>query len=302
MVLDDIEVAKKVILENMERRTNTFFKLYPFSNENLEGYFKFFQYYHKSALVTGSSSDQVLNLINHNCNNITFFDINPFIEYYFGLKKAAIQVLEPKEFLSFFGVSFELTKNRFLFNEKTYVRLESYLDDKTKLFWESLFNDFNPKIIGNNLFIENVLNRKELFNNLGYLQEKNYYLLRDRFINVEISFLRNNLIDLDGFEGKYDYIFLSNIFDYIFDFYSHKGYLKDKIILLKYYDFIMKLLNLLNDDGKMLLHYFWNCSDNEAYYKISSFFYRNPHFYDLKFANGYGITRDFDSVLVYQKK
>ena len=85
---------------------NTF---YPFSNENL-AYLRGFNYRDKKALTTGSSCDQVFNLMHHGCNDITLFDINPNIDKMFQLKRAAILKLSQEELIAFLHKTSLLSK------------------------------------------------------------------------------------------------------------------------------------------------------------------------------------------------
>lgn len=75
-----------------------FAEIYPFTTENIYGYLNQFDLSNKSLLTLGSSCDQAINAIMHNCRDITVLDICPFTKFYFYLKKAAILSLSYEEF------------------------------------------------------------------------------------------------------------------------------------------------------------------------------------------------------------
>jgi len=133
MVKNDILKANYTI-ENKKppRYINEFFlKLYSFSNENLSGYLRNYEYFNKKALTVGSSADQILNLINYNCQDITLLDLNPFVKYYYDLKKAAILGLDTKGYLNFFcnnNTSSIFRKHNPTFDPKVYQKIKKYMN------------------------------------------------------------------------------------------------------------------------------------------------------------------------------
>ena len=57
---------------------NHFDRLYPFTTENISGYFKEKDIKNKSILTVGSSGDQAINAFAMGAKEVTIFDINPF--------------------------------------------------------------------------------------------------------------------------------------------------------------------------------------------------------------------------------
>ena len=59
-------------------KTNEFYKIYPFTTENLNAYLTKYDFTNKRVLTVGSSGDQILNTFLMGAKDITVFDINPF--------------------------------------------------------------------------------------------------------------------------------------------------------------------------------------------------------------------------------
>ena len=55
-------------------------KVYPFTTEEISGYFKYLNLKDKSVLTVGSSGDQAFNAIYYGARKVTLFDINPTTE------------------------------------------------------------------------------------------------------------------------------------------------------------------------------------------------------------------------------
>ena len=54
----------------------SFFQIYSFTTENINGYMQFFELKDKSLLTVGSSSDQAINATLVRCNDITGGNLN----------------------------------------------------------------------------------------------------------------------------------------------------------------------------------------------------------------------------------
>lgn len=311
MVLDDVEKAKKIINQskNYNKRTieEYFSKIYSFSTENLSGYLRQFSFKNKEVLTTGSSADQILNLINYGATTIDHFDINPFVKYYFALKKTAILELNPKKYIDFFYL--KSTENNYhVFNEKIYQRLEKYLDYESRIFWNSLYNSFEPSVINEKLFFKETIKRYNLVINNEYLNKKNYSLIRKRIEHCEIKFINTNIINLPYNKKQYDFILLSNIFDYLYNLIVLSEY-EFTDVLFAYRSFLMRLTNLLKDDGTMFFHYFWQIEENMVYDTIKKFLGNDSHISTVFFESAnrknsfekYKFNNFQDGVMVYTK-
>lgn len=197
-----------------------------------------------------ASGDQILNSILYGSKNIDGFDISVFPKYYLELKKAGIMNLSREQFISFFlGEVTKYKNNPDTFNVDIYNSIRNSLDYEYKLFWDSLFFDkdygnFFPNYILNSNFFDSPHSKVEFaLENNPYLEENNYYLLRDKLNSVDI-----NYYDIDIFEAgeslrkNYDLINLSSIFvansignlDVKHDEFFKKLHISDKGIILSY--------------------------------------------------------------------
>jgi len=232
--------------------------VYFWTNENVNQYLKFVSFEGKtSALSVLASGDHAFNLITNGVNNIDTFDTNLLTEYIaLGLKRAMILKFSYEEFLSaiselcFGDVSIEFYCD--LINS-----LFPYMERRMQIFWQSVL-EYNYKIqknYGTNL---NLL--KMLCINieiLGYktsnnylLNRDNYNLLRSRLASANITFKCANAISLpEEFSGKYDFILLSNILDYVEKYWGGSW----EYCTLKSYE--EKLQNIVKNDGVIFLQY-----------------------------------------------
>ncbi len=269
MVEENIKKACNVIEEKINKRylDEYFLRLYSFTNENLKGYMQFFKYEGKNVLTTGSSGDQALNLISYGCKDISVFDINPFVKYYFDLKRAAILTLSEEKYLDFFHG----TKNKSnifaqpttVFNQELYNKMSRHLEDDSKKFWDELFKKYDLLQIKRNLFfLQEEKNKKNIILNNRYLDYDCYDKLRKQFDKVNISFYHDNLPKLKKINDEYDYIFLSNIFDYIFNLPLKTSDEYDEV-MIGYRVILESVMNYLKENGTIFYHYVWDTSDND---------------------------------------
>ncbi len=156
---------------------NEFQKIYPFTTETISGYITKMDIKNKSVLTLGSSCDQALNSLLLGASDVTIFDINEQVEYFYNLKRKLILSLSRKEL-----IQNVITLKQF-----------SYFDD--------IFTYYDLKKM--NLYLKNDENYCKLQN-----------ILKEKTINfkvgniLEISkYLENN--------KKYDRVILSNVLDYI---------------------------------------------------------------------------------------
>lgn len=103
---EDITNAKRIIKGEYEYTVNNLFtkhsRIYPFTNENLNGCFDNFDFNNRNCLTVLGSSDQALDMCLRGACEITTFDINILTKYLFYLKKAAIlSGLTKEEYIKF---------------------------------------------------------------------------------------------------------------------------------------------------------------------------------------------------------
>lgn len=233
-----------------------FDRIYPFTTENISGYFKEKDIKDKSVLTVGSSTDQALNTFMMGAKDVTIFDVNPFTKYYFELKKSAIINLNINEFLEFIcylNYPKSHFKNNNSLNEETYKKISENLSKESLYFWNYLFDTFKYRFIRQRLFTDDEYSFKYIkkFNN--YLNEQNYKLLKEKIINFNPDFITSNLISLPKHLNKtYDTIYLSNISHYLEEYnFSLNQFRKN----------ILELLNYLNTNGTIYIAYLYDMKE-----------------------------------------
>ena len=281
---------------NPSLRENLFNKLYPFSNENLGGYMSKVDLYDSTVLTTGSGTEQVFNLAYYGAKNIKVYDINPFVKYHFALKLAALKELNDKEYLKFFHT--DLRKRKL--NHKYYERLRKYLDNESLEFWDlaySLYLEDNPLL----LFKNDEISKRELLEYNPYL--KNKFKTIDRIEKTNIDFQKRNILSIE--DEKFDYMFLSNILDYVdsvsmrkYDFSVDRELLNERIDA--YMELVLKLGTNLNDNGMLFYHYFWDITNDmlDLYRALVVKFAGLEEFKFMRFGN----RRMPDGVGIYTKR
>ena len=290
-----------------EASMNGFEEIYPFTTENIAGYIDYFDLQDKSLLTVGSSGDQIINAAFRGAKDITLLDINPYAKYYYYLKAAGILELNLTDFNEFFRYN-DYPKvfkyNKKVFDKASYKKLKSTLkslDNDSYLFWDELFDMYQPDHIRFSLFSNDEYGTSILGKSNLYLQSENTYdetktklkELRPEFINEDI--FKSNLTK------NYDNIWLSNIACYLY---------QDKIKGMT-----DKFADKLAVDGKLLISYLYSIDMNTEYdddwppiYDLKNDLELlkeySPIFHFFKGVNGIKHNDDDikDSVLIYQKK
>lgn len=176
-----------------------FSKIYPFATENLN-YLLDLDLHNKRVITITGSGDHVLNMILQGSKDITTFDINIKTKYFTKLKIFLINHLSYESYLKVLG----LTNNKI-----------------------SLIN---------NVFFEcKYFSKERIMNQNPYLKKNNYYQLKRQLRKVKITYIHTNFEKLKLNE-QYDYMFLSNISDYLKLMYKEdylSNYHKDILKFLK---------------------------------------------------------------------
>lgn len=233
-VKEDIIFLDKVlsIKKPQELYRNYFCWLYPFTNENINGYFKNIKFENKSVLTIVSSGDHILNSFLLGAEKIDAFDSNPLAKYYTELKIAAIKELSFKEFLSFFYNKKIFRISPDYLNKKTYLRIRSNLDDNCKIFWDYLFKKYSTKNIANSyLFSADFLNLKGLLKANTYMNEENYLKLRVLLEDKKVTYYNMDLENIVNINKTYDIILLSNVPAFLENIFKVEGLKKLKNII-----------------------------------------------------------------------
>ena len=213
-----------------------FNSIYLFTTENIAGYMSELDLTDKKIITVTGSSDHIINAIFKGCNDITTFDINPLAKYYLDLKVAAIKNLKYKDFLDF--LLFDTDKS---FSYEIIKDLE--MVEESKKFWlDELVKNSNDgsKLKHSDLFNLKYFDTQNKIDCNLYLNEDNYDKIKSRLEEPEIRFFGTNLKDLKINE-EYDYMFLSNIADYIDTMYD-KNYLDNyKKLIFKFLKKVKKV-------------------------------------------------------------
>lgn len=241
--------------------------LYLFTNENIDAYLRHNNFKSgERALSVLASGDHVFNLIANGIKDIDTFDINKLTEYYvFGLKLA---IIKKSNYIEFF-----VTYNKLLVASPQefaiiITDLLPYMDQKYRKYWREVV-DFYIRIEKECSFNQNLLELlqiEELYRNKirefnTYLQsEENYNQFKANLNQSNIRFEYSNAINLpEKFTGKYDYLLLSNILDYIYKYWG-EDWGKDKLD-----DYLNALKCILNPNALIYLHYCFRSNFDSTY-------------------------------------
>lgn len=206
-----------------------FDSIYPFTTENIAGYMKDLDLTNKKIITVTGSADQIVNTILKGATDITTFDINPLTEKNMDLKLASFKSLEYDDFLNFLLYESDIT---FDYNIMSNLNMPS----ENKNFWLQQLEKYNRNGIqlrNSKLFNTKYFNPdSKLWQNL-YLTKENYNKVKERINEVKIKFINTSLSDLK-IEEEHDYMFLSNIADYLSLMYSDKPLESYKQLLLRF--------------------------------------------------------------------
>lgn len=236
---------------------SNFGRVYGMTTENIRGTFAHYDFEGKDILTVCSSGDHILDALLKGANKVDAFDVNALTEYYFYFKKALIE-----------GVSFSEFKEFLIYNLlpigrislKTYEKFRDYIDISYRDFWDEIINyGLSNNLDLRRLFI-NCLNSAGNYDSLvNYYSEENYNLLKEKVSSAHINFIHSGLNKLSlQLEGPYDYMFLSNIADYV-------GVFETKEIA-------EKLLPFVNDGGEIAFAYLYDISLKRALNYSSNLF------------------------------
>ena len=223
-----------------------FNSIYPFTTENIAGYMHDLDLKNKRIITVTGSADHIINAIAIGSTDITTFDINPLTKYYMDLKLAGLKYLSYEEFLQIFLYDDKNINNAFINRLK--------MQDESKLFWNEQLMHFKNDWI--QLKKSSLFNRKhfnptnKLWQNI-YLEKSKYDKIKQSIDNVKIKFLNCSLKDLN-LNQNYDYMFLSNISDYINMMYN-------KNTLENYREL---LLNFLSNVSQIYFAYLYDIGNN----------------------------------------
>lgn len=200
----DIEIAKKILIgrPRSPSEIKQHDSIYPWSNEKIYKYYKYYDLTEKRALTITGSGDHAIYAAAAGAKEIDSIDKNRLAKYYASLKIASLITYDKDSFFSLFDIE---NKNAWFTNKFSLQDIKEFLNEEHYIFWNEIIklNFFKERAIsffrsdGNPCSFEQHLNYKELQNTLSQTTI-NYH-----DINFK-SFTKNC-------SQKYDAIFLSNI-------------------------------------------------------------------------------------------
>lgn len=254
--MDYKDVAQSIVRGNYSNLNgkNTFHSesfIYKKTNEKLNEFIDLLLNKDKVLSVIGSG-DQILNTLLTKPSKIDAFDISAFPKFFLKLKIASIKSLSRDEYIKFFFSTTETFLDEY-YDDLYFDKIRKELDDESEDFWTYLFqyNDWYD-IYNSTLFSsESVFEEQAIIQN-KYLDNNEYYKLRDILQNVQINYIESNLLDLK-INDTYDLIYLSNILEYVkksayFDKIDELS-VKNKGIIISYiFGEIGKAIKMFNGD------------------------------------------------------
>lgn len=205
-----------------------FNSIYPFTSENIAGYMKYLNLTGKKVITVTGSTDHILNIILQGATEIATFDINPLTKPYMDLKISALKNLSYEDFINL--LLFESNMNL------DYSIISSLdMSDESKMFWLeqlSKFDNNGIELRNSSLFNTKYFNPNSKLRQNLYLEKSKYNLLKQQIKDANITYINTSLKDLKVDE-HFDYMFLSNISDYLSLMYSCD-------ILKKYRDLLIE--------------------------------------------------------------
>lgn len=304
MLKDDLIYFNKImnIKSAKELYNNYFCWLYPFTNENIKGYYSKIDFKDKNILIVTSSGDHILNALLNDVKSIDAFDTNPLAKYYSELKIAAIKALSLEEFIIFFYNKNNLLVNKHYFSKEIYNKIKKHLKDDYKLFWDYVFENFDKKsIIKSHLFTDDFLDLKNLLRVNSYLNEDNYYKLREVLNKKNINYYDCSFQNIINLNKKYDVLILSNIAAFFENEYYKESLKEFKNIIDK----------ISNEDAQVIVCYlYYNMLNNGVNQGIYNYDLVNKCFDEknynyVSFSSSENISKIFkekeDMVLIKKK-
>lgn len=234
-------------------------KFYGFTNERINDYLNFAEIKaNQKALTVLASGDQAFNLISKGIKDIDTFDINKLTEYYvFGLKMSLISKYNYYEFLVIYSKLLNKNSSREEVSSIIYDALP-YMDKAYRIYWQKILDIYTAldkdSHHSRNLFeilMMCPIDMKKMPIYNSYLSnEETYNLFKQNLLKSNITFTHCNAINLsEHFNKEYNYLLLSNILDYIHNYWE-LGWDKEKLNI-----YIESLKPILANNSTIFLHY-----------------------------------------------
>lgn len=246
---------------------NTSFKnyslIYRSTNEMLSEVCKNFDFNDRDILTVCASGDQYLSFLLFGAKSVTNFDINLLTRYYLILKQIGVLTLSLDEFKKFFliGNGYSGFNISGFFDEKMYLKIQKYLPEDVKCFWDSMYSTSKSRLVSDEKSIFQPHFIHDLEKLIPYLSKKNYKKLAGILEKQEVpKFIHSDaeMIASKSFKDTFDIIYLSNVGDYVPD-------VNEWIIYL-----LEELKKLLKENG-LIINYRWGEGGKSIDYIESGF-------------------------------
>ena len=236
-------IIKRVWYNYNQKRVGTYYApAYLRTTENINGYYDRMNFEGKSVLTVIGASDHVFNAILRGAKKVDAFDISMYAIMFYYLKEAAVKALNYEEFVEF------LYDQNTHFSRDMYLKVLPYLNEKAVMFWNLVFNakDSRKIITSNNFCFCTCMGLPvDLSKRVSsFLDKDNFYILKEKMKTTEVRVFLENALTLDNIDGKYDYIILSNIIDYVAE--------------EKFKSAIERYVNKLNKGGEIKVGYIYH--------------------------------------------
>ena len=201
-----------------------FNKIYPFTTENIGGYFSHIDFKDKTVLTLGSSSDQAFNALLLGARKVKVFDINRNTSKFSKLKRHIIintklselreKVLKLKKYVPMEPYCYEFDElciaNPYMSDEDTsYLKLQQLLKNNHNLIEYEVGNIMDPNSLGNEQF--DIIITSNVFDYVKLFVEENDNL--DDFCYRIMNNLKNHLTDDGLLQMFYMYFYNQGVFE-----------------------------------------------------------------------------------------
>ena len=246
----DIDKVAKTISSgySLDFEFGKYSKIYMHTTENIKEFIRCFDLVDKDVFTVAGSGDQALNAYACGAKSVDTFDINPLTKCGVDLKISGAKALTYTEFIHFFFLEFSE-----YFSEHLYGLIYPYLENDTKILFDTLFNKVGVKRTLKGLYYQaNPTLEKMKAMNL-YLDEYYYYLLKSNLKDKKVGFIEESLTYVDKRPNKkYDMMMFSNISDSLNSIYGTNH-------LQCFKELISSLIEYLNIYGTIEVGYIYGC-------------------------------------------
>lgn len=253
--METSEVLKrsKMLLcgSSRNKQFDSFSKVYTMTTENIKGYFECFDLIDKDVLTVCSSGDHIFSAFYRGAKKVDCFDINVLTEYYYHLKKALIQATSYKQFeeiLVFNLIPLGIIK------EKDYQLIRDYIEESYLEFWDKILEyALKNNISLKKLFLNGNFDANYFTEILPYFNKHGWESLQEKISDADVTFIHSDLTKLHTYLNQsYDYMFLSNISDYL-------GIEKTRTLSKT------KLMPFVKDEGEIAYAYMYDARPKNDY-------------------------------------